>query len=812
MTGALQVGQFAILDGEVVDRGPGAGVFHGRGPAGDRPELYIVAEGTTPAGEEFAWHVVSALGQLWATLDLSLTGALQRLFREAQLLVRDCNRKSIHEHRVALGLTCFARRGQQAVVAQAGPAAAFHLNGGHLDLILPEGDAAAPLNGRTLIEPWLTRLEFEPGDRLLLISTPGANALDDEIAAGILAQPDERVLAELYHRVSDIPRVTVLLVASSGDGRRRELPAPDDAVIDATPPETRAGPPETYQPSLFVAVPDGPSLAEKARRELVHAAQKAAAPRAAASLAPLDLASAAQRPEPLRLAAGDDTLARLARERMASASAAHASYEASLDRIPVIRSGHATIHPANDPGSLPVRDRRSRSFVRGLVTPEAPPQLEAVNDDIPMVHELAADVQATLPVAPPVNGLAAERGSALHHGGALVRVRGSMGGRWKGNGGLSRTGGHFGHPPTWLVALGGLAVLIALVAWLTLPGMLREESEQRYARLIDEAQQHVAIAQVQQDPAERRRELTAAQALLLEAMDSANADGEAERMSAEVTAALKAMDGVREPKAVVTVGSLAQFGERPVAVARMVVGAEDAYILDGASGQVVALQLATGEHRVVFAEDKAANAARPLALAYLGAADFAGGPVLLIADARRTLWAYGTKSGLRPVPFAAPANLQVTDITAFGRDLYVLDAGQGAIYQFRQGEGGFALQPTRILQNEGLKTARRLTYDGEALVAGDGGTLQRVSGQLSLVLGQGGIDKRLVGAEPLFALASGELAVADPANDRIVVLKRDGTFAGQYRHREFAGMSALAVMEEEIYVFSAGQLRRVTLE
>src|SRR5215213_3019731 len=102
MTGSLQVGQFAIIDGEVVDRGPGAGVFHGRGPAGDRPELYIVAEGTTPAGEEFAGHIVSSLGQLWATLDLSLTGALQRLVREAQLLIRDWNHKSIAQHRVAI--------------------------------------------------------------------------------------------------------------------------------------------------------------------------------------------------------------------------------------------------------------------------------------------------------------------------------------------------------------------------------------------------------------------------------------------------------------------------------------------------------------------------------------------------------------------------------------------------------------------------------------------------------------------------------------------------------------------------------------
>ena len=119
MTEPLQVGQFAIVDHEPVDRGPNAGIFHGKGPVDDRAELYIVAEGTTPAGEAFAGHIVSAVGHAWSTLDMSLTGALRRIFFEAQRNLGEWNQKSIAQHRVSIGLSCFARHGNQAIIAQA---------------------------------------------------------------------------------------------------------------------------------------------------------------------------------------------------------------------------------------------------------------------------------------------------------------------------------------------------------------------------------------------------------------------------------------------------------------------------------------------------------------------------------------------------------------------------------------------------------------------------------------------------------------------------------------------------------------------
>src|SRR5690606_24382061 len=235
LTEPLQVGQFAIVDHEPVDRGPNAGVFHGKGPADDRAELFVVAEGTTPAGEAFAGHVVSAIGQTFTGLDMSLTGSLRRLFADAERALADWNRKSIAQHRVSLGLTCFGRRGDQAVVAQAGPSAAFHFHKGQVTAYYAEGESGRTI-GTGPVEPSLTRIAFEPGDRLLALSTPALAALDDDLIAGILTLPEDQVLPDLYRRVNHIRHLTVLLVTAPLTRAKpiaEQVDAEDDFVIDA---------------------------------------------------------------------------------------------------------------------------------------------------------------------------------------------------------------------------------------------------------------------------------------------------------------------------------------------------------------------------------------------------------------------------------------------------------------------------------------------------------------------------------------------------------------------------------------------------
>ncbi len=817
MTEPLQVGQFAIVDHEPVDRGPNAGVFHGKGPADDRAELYIVAEGTTPAGEAFAGHVVSAVGQAFATLDMSLTGALRRLFTEAERNLRDWNRKSIAQHRVSIGLTCFGRRGDQAVIAQAGPSVAFHLSGSEVHAYFTDEEHGSPIGAGAAVEPQLTRIIFAPGDRLLMVSTAALRELDDEIISGIVSLPGQQVLQDLYRRLNHLRHLTAVLVVNQHQTSEPPATGDHEPIIDATGGGPALGAPtgqlaaatdaEVYQPSLFIE-DDSQQALLSARMQLQEVNLR--------NLEAVVPALLSEIPQPLRRASGDNPLARLAAERQASVAT---TTTAVFPRTAASNGGGRPAWRSAPPGMPGVSSTsesrqpstRRGSFSRGLVREDAPPRPAPNLQDVPLVDEMAAEYRAhTALLTPASETIAGESASMLNSGGSLVRVRGNMGGRWKGGGSLSRRPTAAAQlPPTWLVIAVGLGILLTLVGLVTVPRILDERSSQRYAGLVDNAQQKLATARVQQDPSEKRKALTEAQALLLEAKSLPDAGPEAAQLTAEVANALAVMDAVKSPAAVEKIASLEQFGDKPVAITRLTIGTDAAYILDNASRQVIAVTLATGDRKVIFGEDKEGKRGRPVATAFLEASDF--GPALLIVDSTNALYAYTAAEGLRQLPFAAPSGLTINDIATNGRDLYVLDAAQTVVYRFAQAEAGFNQAPAKAITSPDLAAARRIMVDGEIVTADANGTLHRFTGQLALVLSEAGIDRRLLAAEAAQPLTkNGDLAVLDAPNDRIVVLKRDGAFDRQYRHKDFASLSAFAVRNGTAYVFSGGVLRRVT--
>ncbi|HEX6030981.1 MAG TPA: hypothetical protein VFY90_06095, partial [Tepidiformaceae bacterium] len=664
MTDALRVGQFAIVDHEPVDRGPNAGVFHGKGPHDDRAELFIGAEGTTPAGEAFAGHVVSALGSTFASLDMSLTGALRRLFLEAEQNVRDWNNRSIAQHHVSLGMSCFARRGGQAVVAQAGPTVAFHLSMGRVTAYAPERDHARPI-GDGITTPQLTRIPFDRGDRLLMISTAAAEELDDEIIGGILALPGDQVLADLYHRVSHLRHLTAVLVTTVEPEVHKHEPTMypqieednHEDVIDATrmaaPQPEEESPGDAYQPSLFIE-DEGADAIDTARRQLLELRPRA---RVEAEL-PAALAGA---PVPLQRASGDSGLAMLVAESQARAARSQALL-ASSATLAAPRTMHRSGGTAVVDAAMPEERRRQRrdSFSRGLVREETAPPPSSLTDNAPRCDELAADTQARTAIAlptPVAATIAGQSAATVGSGGSLVRMRGNMGGRWKGSsgGGASVAAGQF--PPTWLVIVVGLSLLVGLVGVLVVPRALQSERGNEYADLVDKAQQQLAAAHALPDLAKRREALTAAHALLLEAQE---VDGTAlaeTTLLPDVEAELAAMDNVHEPQLVETIASLEQFGDKPVAVTRMAASESRAYLLDNTSGRVIAVTVENGEKQVVYEENKEARRGHPISVAFFDRSEFAG-PAVVVADANSNLWARGSGE-LQPLAFAAPQNLMI---------------------------------------------------------------------------------------------------------------------------------------------------------
>ncbi len=806
MTEPLQVGQFAIVDHEPVERGPNAGVFRGKGPADDRSELYVVAEGTTPASEAFVGHLISTLGQAWATYDLSLTGALQRLFAEAGRSLRDWNRKSIAQHRVRIGMTCFARRGNQAVLAQSGPTGAYSWHNNECTLLIPAAESAEPLGGPTDTPLALRRIDLQAGDRLLLVSTSAMAELDDELICGMLALPEDQVLQNLFRHVDHVRNMSALLVAR-GEEQQKQLPPRrvkrEELIIDATSslslragelPESQDALAGHFQPSMFIEQP-GASAVTAAREQLLRITPRA---RIGALMPALDL----DIPQPLRRVSGDDSFAQFAADRGSRASLSTTA----------VRIQPATVYSPEpgrmiDPGS---RSKRRASFSRSLAPAEMPQLPDPGESIAPNVSELAADRQAVLRGPAWIEPML-QIGESMVSTTSLVRVRKQMAPRWRSGGG----GGHRIdlHPYVrrpWLVVAIGLLLFVAIVGYLVLPNLLSEQSAKRYGRLVDGAGQQMAVARVQQDPAARRAALTSAQALLLEARDASQAGPEVQKMLGEVAASIAAMDNIITPASVAVVANLEQFGDRPVAAARLVAGKDEVYILDTASSQVIAIGLADGKYRAVYSESAEEKRGKPTAIALFENSDL-GAQALVIADASRNVWVYSAGAPLRLLVLPAPTNFHITDIATLGRDLYVLDSGTGSIFKFTASDGGFTSQPVKVVDNASLAKARRLAVDGEILTADEDGSIHRFSGQLSLALSQAGIDEPLVSDQtPQMIGKNGDIALADSSKDRIVVLKRDGTFDRQYRHKDFAKMSAMAVRQDVVYVFSGGILRRVT--
>ncbi len=777
-----------------------------------------MAEGTTPAGNDFAGQVISQVTRSWKTLDLSLTGALAQIYGEAQRSLHEWNSTSISQHQVGISLTCIGRQGDRVVIAARGPATALHLTDGSVTRYEPDDEHAALMYGAGQAPPQLTRLHFGAGDRVLLVTTNVISDLDDELLDGILALPLADVLPDLYRRVAHLRDATALLLVAPGAdeeiGAEPAAPAADEPLIGAAQPATvgsgraPAAPPEelNFQPSLFI---DGGAVGtslERARQRLLAIDAR---PRIAGAVP----AATAPEVRPLRRVAGDDVFAAptppttpwtptAAETRTGAAQRWHQPRaEAEPPRTPRISAAPA-------PGAA-----RTGSFTRELArsrpstapTPSAPA-------DAPLVSELAAGRRAQvtgLSRSAYAEGIVTEAGKPSPTD-SLVRMRDDIGGgRRRGGGARSRRGTDSSLPPTWFIVVIGLGLLLGLAGWVVLPRVLNSDTDTRLAELIDEAEREIATANAVVDPGAQRDSLTRARGILLEAGALEGGAELSEPRLNEVAGAIADLDAIVAPLAIEVIADLSEFGDTPVAAERLAIGATHAYLLDVASERVLATDLATGETTTILPAAEG-TAITPTVIAYAEAVEL-GGSTLLIADSSQALWAYRARSGLSPLGFAAPDGLTITDLAFLDGQLYVLDAPQAVIFRFAAEPGGFRSEPVIALATPALSTAQRLMVDGEIFTADGDGTVRRFSGELALELSQAGIDEPLQAAETPRALEfANEIAVLDAAADRIIVLGRDGTFLRQYRHDDLANLTAFATRGEFGYVFSGEQLRRIT--
>lgn len=210
------VGQFGVVDGEAHEDTPWVGIFRDNDrDADDVSDLYIVVEPALPGSEEFVGEMKDAIGDIFHDSKLSLTGGILRALRSAHENLRDWNRRSLKEHRVAAGLSCLAIRDDEAYLAQIGPAKAIFFHNGKLHEIEPHvPEATEALGLEDEFYPEFHHFELAPGDRLLLVSPALAEILAGPELAATLAMTGEQALPALYEKAMGQQNCGAVLVAA----------------------------------------------------------------------------------------------------------------------------------------------------------------------------------------------------------------------------------------------------------------------------------------------------------------------------------------------------------------------------------------------------------------------------------------------------------------------------------------------------------------------------------------------------------------------------------------------------------------------
>jgi hypothetical protein len=210
----IWVGQFGIAGGEALEETPWVGAFPAPSRTDEPADLYLIVEPATEGSEEFCAEMKQAIGETFHKSKLSLTGGILRALRAAHENLREWNRRSLKDHRIAAGVSCIAVRGPQAYLAQVAPAAAAFYRRGAVQQLRPAlPPSAEPLGLHEEFWPDFSQFELQDGDRLLIMSPALADNLAAAELAAALALPGEDALPEIYRRARSLANCGALLLA-----------------------------------------------------------------------------------------------------------------------------------------------------------------------------------------------------------------------------------------------------------------------------------------------------------------------------------------------------------------------------------------------------------------------------------------------------------------------------------------------------------------------------------------------------------------------------------------------------------------------
>ena len=239
----IWVGRYAIVGGEVREHGPWL-VERQCARDDDPVRLLVLAEPVDERSSEFCHQVADAVADLFCRESLSMTGGLLRALRQAHANLAEWNRRSLREHRVAVGITCVAIREHEATLAQAGPGVVYVAGPAgpqRLSTDDPAAEAAIPpVGGAEQVQPLFHSFSLPP-HQLLLLTESAERQLSPTAIAQTLAGGPERALADLFVRTRELDDVTAVLVAELDGAPSQEAVAPVSLAGIGPPPEPASG-------------------------------------------------------------------------------------------------------------------------------------------------------------------------------------------------------------------------------------------------------------------------------------------------------------------------------------------------------------------------------------------------------------------------------------------------------------------------------------------------------------------------------------------------------------------------------------------
>ena len=223
----ISVGRFAIVEGDVRERGPWL-VEQTRDGDPRVVQLIVLVEPVDERSAAFCEDVAGAVADLFVSEELSLTGGLVRAIRRAHANLAEWNRRSLREHRVAVGVTCVVLREGEATIAQAGPGLVYLVSEDGTRRVTTAGEPAAnPLGSEGEITPQFVAAQTADTSILLLSSVAETSAGPSAIGR-VFSSHADRLLGDLFVQVRNVPDVHAVFITDVHADEDVEEPFDDE--------------------------------------------------------------------------------------------------------------------------------------------------------------------------------------------------------------------------------------------------------------------------------------------------------------------------------------------------------------------------------------------------------------------------------------------------------------------------------------------------------------------------------------------------------------------------------------------------------